>query len=163
MVQKFSFLYQNTTDIVVRVLKQSLPKNRQIKLKSEYVPVTNCPDCGNKIRKEKQMSKHTPGPWKITHTALNGYRVSDSTGWGVAIVLKDVNDKANAQLIAAAPQMLEALERLCEAARALDEQISTVHDKIVITDAISLLRLQNAALSAVKQAEAAIATAKGEV
>ena len=56
------------------------------------------------------MSKHNSGPWKITHTAINGYRVNDSTGWGVAIVLKDVNDKANARLIAAAPQMLEALE-----------------------------------------------------
>lgn len=108
------------------------------------------------------MSKHNSGPWKITHTALNGYRVSDSTGWGVAIVLKDVNDKANARLIAAAPQMLEALELLSEAVRSLDEQISTVHDKIVITDAVSLLRLQNNALLAVKQAEAAIAAAKGE-
>ena len=58
------------------------------------------------------MSKHNSGPWKITHTAINGYRVNDSTGWGVAIVLKDVNDKANAQLIAAAPQMLEALEAI---------------------------------------------------
>ena len=56
------------------------------------------------------MSKHNSGPWKITHTALNGYRVSDSTGWGVAVVLKDANDKANAHLIAAAPRMLEALE-----------------------------------------------------
>ena len=60
------------------------------------------------------MSKHNSGPWKITHTAINGYRVNDSTGWGVAIVLKDVNDKANARLIAAAPQMLEALEELVE-------------------------------------------------
>ena len=56
------------------------------------------------------MSKHTPGPWKITHSEVNGYRVSDSTGWGVAVVLKDTNDEANARLIAAAPQMLEALE-----------------------------------------------------
>lgn len=58
------------------------------------------------------MSKHTPGPWKITHSEVNGYRVSDSTGWGVAVVLKDVNDEANAHLIAAAPAMLEALEAL---------------------------------------------------
>ena len=56
------------------------------------------------------MSKHAPGPWGITHTALMGFRVSDSTGWGVAVVLKDANDEANARLIAAAPQMLEALE-----------------------------------------------------
>ena len=56
------------------------------------------------------MSKHTPGPWKITHSEVNGYRVSDSTGWGVAVVLKDTNDEANARRIAAAPMMLEALE-----------------------------------------------------
>ena len=59
---------------------------------------------------KKQMSKHTPGPWKTTHSEVNGYRVSDSTGWGVAVVLKDTNDEANARLIAAAPQMLEALQ-----------------------------------------------------
>ena len=60
-------------------------------------------------------------------------------------------------------QMREALRLLSEAVRALDEQISTVHDKIVITDAVSLLRLQNDVLSAVRQAEVAIAAAKGEV
>jgi len=63
------------------------------------------------------MSKHTPGPWKTTHSAMSGYRVSDSTGWGVAVVLKDVNDEANAHLIAAAPQMLEALEKIAEIGR----------------------------------------------
>ena len=60
-------------------------------------------------------------------------------------------------------QMLEALELLSEAVRSLDEQISTVHNKIVITDAVSLLRRQNDALLAMRQAEAAIAAAKGEV
>lgn len=56
------------------------------------------------------MSKYSPGPWVVTHSPLNGYRVSDKTGWGVAVVLKDTNDADNARLIAAAPQMLEALE-----------------------------------------------------
>ena len=45
---------------------------------------------------------------------MSGYRVSDSTGWGVAVALKDVNDEANANLIAAAPQMLEALKAIEE-------------------------------------------------
>lgn len=58
----------------------------------------------------KAESKLAPGPWVVTHSPVNGYRVSDKTGWGVAVVLKDVNDKVNAHLIAAAPQMLEALE-----------------------------------------------------
>ncbi len=60
------------------------------------------------------MIKHTPGPWKITHTALNGYRVSDSMGWGVAAILKDTNDEANARLIAAAPEMLELLKQIAD-------------------------------------------------
>ncbi len=63
------------------------------------------------------MVKHAPGPWKITHSEVNGYRVSDSTGWGVAVVLKDTNDEANARLIATAPQMLEALEKIAEIGR----------------------------------------------
>ena len=57
------------------------------------------------------MNKFAPGPWKITCAKLTGYRISDSDGWGVAVVLKDVDDKDNAQLIAAAPMMLEVLER----------------------------------------------------
>ena len=60
------------------------------------------------------MSKHNSGPWKITHTAINGYRVSDSTGWGVAAILKDTNDEANARLIAAAPEMLELLKQIAD-------------------------------------------------
>lgn len=91
------------------------------------------------------MSKHMPGPWKITHTAINGYRVNDSTGWGVAIVLKDVNDKANARLIAAAPQMLEALEKIAEIGRQKGDAT------------------RQHAVSCFLIAEAAIAAAKGEV
>ena len=99
------------------------------------------------------MSKHTPGPWKITHTALNGYRVSDSTGWGVAVVLKDTNDDANARLIAAAPQMLEALEACaaywhCKRSPGIPE-----HSELVSLSAEQAQRL----------IKAAIAAAKGEV
>ena len=91
------------------------------------------------------MSKHNSGPWKITHTAINGYRVNDSTGWGVAIVLKDVNDKANARLIAAAPQMLEALEKIAEIGRQKGDAT------------------RQHAVSCFLIAEAAISAAKGEV
>ena len=90
-------------------------------------------------------NKHNSGPWKITHTALNGYRVSDSTGWGVAIVLKDINDKANAHLIAAAPQMLEALAMAVDAMESADNN--------------GAAGLQQA----IEMALEAIAAAKGEV
>lgn len=91
------------------------------------------------------MLKPSAGPWKITHTALNGYRVSDSTGWGVAVVLKDTNDEANARLIAAAPQMLEALEKIAEIGRQKGDARPQ--------DAVSCFVI----------AEAALAVAKGEV
>lgn len=71
---------------------------------------------------DKPMSKHTPGPWKLSHTRIQGFRVSDSTGWGVAVVLKDTNDEANARLIAAAPQMLEALEAVAPFLHWLDQE-----------------------------------------
>ena len=99
------------------------------------------------------MSKYAPGPWKITHTALNGYRVNDSTGWGVAIVLKDVNDKANARMIAAAPQMLEALERLSKAATAVNQQR---HDN---PNPAPMFAALGEMLSAIKQADEAIKAA----
>lgn len=67
-------------------------------------------------------NKHNSGPWKITHTAINGYRVSDSTRWGVAVVLKDTNDADNARLIAASPMMLEALEAVAPFLHWLDQE-----------------------------------------
>ena len=96
------------------------------------------------------MSKHTPGPWKTTHSEVNGYRVSDSTGWGVAVVLKDTNDEANARLIAAAPQMLEALEACaaywhCKRSPGIPE-----HSELVSLSAEQAQKLIRAAMAAAK-------------
>ena len=97
------------------------------------------------------MSKtHAPGPWKTTHSEVNGYRVSDSTGWGVAVVLKDTNDEANARLIAAAPQMLEALEACaaywhCKRSPGIPE-----HSELVSLSAEQAQKLIRAAMAAAK-------------
>lgn len=73
------------------------------------------------------MSKHTPGPWKITSLARNGvinHRVhfpgtAEFTGTCVATVEPEDDNgaaarvaDANAKLIAAAPDLLEALQTL---------------------------------------------------
>lgn len=65
----------------------------------------------------KTKNKHTPGPWVICHdTEYNRICIDDSNGNRFApicqISLKDTTDEylANASLIAAAPEMLEALE-----------------------------------------------------
>lgn len=76
-------------------------------------------------------SKHTPGPWLVVKCD-GGFRAFDTDDWTIigqnkivpALVWGGVafeEGKANARLIAAAPEMLEALQ----AARSiLDEQIS---------------------------------------
>ncbi len=48
------------------------------------------------------MSKHTPGPW---HVGRDGWILSKNP---VAIAEVYVNEKANARLIAAAPDLLKA-------------------------------------------------------
>lgn len=67
------------------------------------------------------MDKHTPGPWKYsTSPQPNGCPIIGNTkGLGVAMLMHSVNDAhhretaiANAKLIAAAPDMLEALQEL---------------------------------------------------
>lgn len=59
------------------------------------------------------MKKHTPGPWKVGingNDSLSIWTIAPSTN--VVAVLHDVphenNTKANAHLIAAAPELLEA-------------------------------------------------------
>ena len=54
--------------------------------------------------------KHTPGPWKQGND-----RIECSEGYGVADLFTQRNDaetKANARLIAAAPEMAEILKRI---------------------------------------------------
>jgi len=59
------------------------------------------------------MSNHTPGPWTVIEKIrpLNGEKyycvVSDS-----GLVLDNISAEANAHLIAAAPEMLEALKSI---------------------------------------------------
>ena len=68
------------------------------------------------------MSGHTPGPWVVRERGL-GYGVETQMGTTVATCwrfnrgIADATpsmEEANARLIAAAPDLLEALERLVE-------------------------------------------------
>lgn len=60
------------------------------------------------------QSKHTPGPWHINRFKGDNFRVSPheygcSRPYRIAEL---INNEANAHLIAAAPELLEALEGL---------------------------------------------------
>ena len=90
--------------------------------------------------------KHTPGPW-ITNSLIKRHDVivfSSATGHRIA-KLAGPNESyaANAQLIATAPELLKALQDLCEAYRISSPDATEHH--------------------AYKQARAALVKAKGAV
>lgn len=72
--------------------------------------------------KTTNETSHTPGPWIAIESKTDDgyYYIQKSINadkvypeWGIAMILNYQNcDKANAQLIAAAPEMLAAMERL---------------------------------------------------
>ena len=76
------------------------------------------------------MSKHTPGPWHVTagHRSIRPSFISPGENGGFAIceMYADGRDfTANARLIAAAPELLEALE---EAVACGMVPVSSVHE-----------------------------------
>lgn len=86
--------------------------------------------------------KHTPGPWKITHkhpdpdTAKGYMEIMQSNGSGFEIGIScsiceqyladDPIQKANAHLIAAAPDILEALKQLVKINEDHDDSIAKI-------------------------------------
>jgi hypothetical protein len=69
------------------------------------------------------MSEHTPGPWSYSARLSasenhHGFRIFGPDRWSLADVQPVDSDgiegESNARLIAAAPALLDALERLCE-------------------------------------------------
>lgn len=68
-------------------------------------------------------AKHTPGPWRIGTPPPNGQQtIGTDQGLMVAVATTGagVQTKANAHLIAAAPDLLEALQALMDDNSALD-------------------------------------------
>jgi len=100
------------------------------------------------------MSKFTPGPWGIAQNAMEHWMVTaaDSEhhrGYIASLATTNTQSEANARLIAAAPQMLEALEELVE----LKERRHSLPVEIY----------QESREKAWNKCRAAIAAAKGEV
>lgn len=56
------------------------------------------------------MSKHTPGPWTVVSEGMASPKVVDANGLGIChTTYAPTGAEANACLIAAAPELLEAL------------------------------------------------------
>jgi hypothetical protein len=86
------------------------------------------------------MEKHTPGPWKVASLteATDGYlyrNIESGTGKRVARVLarrdSDQEEKANASLIARAPDLLAEVERLTEVNKDLADALVCAENELV--------------------------------
>lgn len=96
--------------------------------------------------KSANETKHTPGPWQANKWAP-GYSISAPDSQYTVCNLSDCNNaEANARLIAAAPDMLEACQQIIN-----DSDMDAIHGagRSVTHDAIDKVR-------------AAIAKARGE-
>lgn len=82
--------------------------------------------------KEAMMKKHTPGPWEVS----GGDGIWAVSPWNARFRLATVTKpspmngidwEANARLIAAAPELLEALRSLTHAVEKRNESAMTMH------------------------------------
>ena len=101
------------------------------------------------------MSKHTPGPWvvvgsrtKYVEARLVGSLMQEVAACGPTLADEGYGQQqeANARLIAAAPDLLEALQELCE----------------IVEDAIEQKSAKDLDSFTLQPARAAIAKATGE-
>ncbi len=53
------------------------------------------------------MSNHTKGPWRVSESG-NDVEQDSEAGFGICAMYADESSSANARLIAAAPELLEA-------------------------------------------------------
>lgn len=71
--------------------------------------------------------KHTKGPWEIRQRDIEGFHQA-------FVILNQKENEDNAQLIAAAPEMLKALELICSDDRLMNamklEQVRAILDSI---------------------------------
>lgn len=88
------------------------------------------------------MSKHTPGPW-VTSPEPNGKEwVVDAGPWGICICADAPglgSAEANARLIAAAPELLEALQAVTRCLAWHEEQHGVGMDRKAVESARSAI------------------------
>ena len=113
------------------------------------------------------MSKHTPGPWEIhEENTIVGPKLDDKAIWLRPIVLQSKTGikPADARLIAAAPDLLEALEASLEEMKddwvTLDGEFGPFMQEF--GDIESAIKEEHASTKTIRMAIAAIAKAKGE-
>jgi hypothetical protein len=121
-------------------------------------------------------AKHTPGPWDVNGIDTEKIRIGSRKMSDVAIVYNQPNRfdgslsksrKRNAELIAAAPDLLAACEAAIEQIEALDDVLNQSGHEVIgwhlngDTEPIASF-FQDNDIGAVEKLRAAIAKAKGQ-
>ena len=94
---------------------------------------------------------YTPGPWKVED---DGYTIVSPNGIHIA----DLNSPLNARLIAAAPELLEALKEILDCPYTIDEAtvpragIEAAPEQVVGILSVSIVRIRKAQ-AAIRAAE----------
>ena len=95
---------------------------------------------GKKNVKNKSMNtKHTPAPWKIFRQDEDLIIINESSRPSIADITGGnglEEDEANAKLIAAAPELLEALKQIEQFSDCGDDFIAVCKMKSIATEAI---------------------------
>ena len=91
-------------------------------------------------------AKHTPGTWELVIARTMVHLHGAAGYFGISLPWKTEQDKANARLIAAAPELLEALETLLQDARPVSWEDNDDPEQV----------------EAWKKAQAAISKARGQ-
>lgn len=85
---------------------------------------------------EAKNEAHTPGPWKVGYTRMNGYDHSMIKGgngqWVCTAAV--MNDKADIKLICAAPDLLSALQNFVngvETGAITSDHDETLHNAMI--------------------------------
>ena len=74
------------------------------------------------------MSKHTPGPWIVVSRGMFSPKVVDANGLGIChTTYAPTGAEDNARLIAAAPDLLKALQYMLNVCPAIDAQGEEAH------------------------------------
>lgn len=97
-------------------------------------------------RREVSDSKHTPGPWAVGDLDQNGQRIVRGehieicTCWHHSVGSIEKEMEANAQLIAAAPDLLKALQKIADARLSDQPAASGVDERTYALQHIAALR-----------------------
>jgi hypothetical protein len=140
---------------------QGIPQGREHDEDREAVNdrITELNDALDELEAKPKSATHTPGPWHIYYDdcpIINAYDEKIGLKSDIAAICRDdvTQDEvqANARLIAAAPELLEALREAREAARQLENMFA---EGLSDDDCRELSRMHSKARAAIARAEGA--------